>query len=624
MKIKKVIIENFRAFYGSIEIPMDDLTVFIGKNDQGKSSILEAIDIFINEGKGIVKIEESDLNRKAKEEGEEEFKIGIIFKELPTDLVIDATNRTSLKDEYLLNQDGDLEIWKTFKIGKPPKTFIKCSHPANDDFLKSLMQKKIKELQEFVKHKNIDSSSMDNRKSADLRRMIRNYYEQKDGSLKLQLLDIGINDEGIKDIWNNLRNYLPVYVLFHSDRKNIEQDDEIQDPLKIKIQEIFKRQNIQDKLQEIAEEIDKEIKDIANGIINKFNEISRNNLFINLEPNIPEVESLKWHDVYKSIGFKTDNDVPLNKRGSGIRRLILISSFLAESEKKFSSSSQQAHIIYAIEEPETSLHPDLQKILIDSIITLSENGKHQIFFSTHSPALIRIINTSAIRYIEQLNGEAKVNLFDDHVMDKIVKNLGLLPTVGKVIICVEGKNDEKFLKNINENIDELKNIINLKEKIESGLIAILPMGGSKLGDFINRYVLENTNVIEFHLYDKDEDEKYKNSIENVKNRKDGSYGVLTKKREIENYIPKEIIETEFNIILDNIDVDNWDEEDIPKKVLEKCPDIKETAIKEKLCRSCSQKLTKEHLVKMSAWEEIEGWFKKIKEIFDKAVEIKST
>jgi len=31
--------------------------VFIGKNDQGKSSVLEALDIFINEGEGTVKID---------------------------------------------------------------------------------------------------------------------------------------------------------------------------------------------------------------------------------------------------------------------------------------------------------------------------------------------------------------------------------------------------------------------------------------------------------------------------------------------------------------------------------------------------------------------------------------
>jgi len=45
MRIEKIILENFRCFYGTVEIPMNDFTIFIGKNDQGKSAILEAINI---------------------------------------------------------------------------------------------------------------------------------------------------------------------------------------------------------------------------------------------------------------------------------------------------------------------------------------------------------------------------------------------------------------------------------------------------------------------------------------------------------------------------------------------------------------------------------------------------
>jgi recombinational DNA repair ATPase RecF len=66
MKISKLILEDFRGFYGKHEISFDDFSVFIGKNDQGKSSILEAIDIFIYEGKGNVKVEQTDLNNDAK------------------------------------------------------------------------------------------------------------------------------------------------------------------------------------------------------------------------------------------------------------------------------------------------------------------------------------------------------------------------------------------------------------------------------------------------------------------------------------------------------------------------------------------------------------------------------
>ena len=62
MKISKLILENFRGFYGKHEILFDNFNVFIGKNDQGKSSILEAIDIFVYDGKENVKTELKDLN----------------------------------------------------------------------------------------------------------------------------------------------------------------------------------------------------------------------------------------------------------------------------------------------------------------------------------------------------------------------------------------------------------------------------------------------------------------------------------------------------------------------------------------------------------------------------------
>ena len=47
MKISSVKIKNFRSYKEEIEIKFDDLTVFVGKNDIGKSTVLEALDIFL-------------------------------------------------------------------------------------------------------------------------------------------------------------------------------------------------------------------------------------------------------------------------------------------------------------------------------------------------------------------------------------------------------------------------------------------------------------------------------------------------------------------------------------------------------------------------------------------------
>jgi len=605
MKIDKIILENFRIFKERQEVKLGNFTVFIGKNDQGKSSILEAIDIFINDGKGIVKIDSGDLNVTAKNSGIDEFRIGIVFTDFPEEVIIDATNKTNLKDEYLLNKDGKLEIWKTFKNEKLKQTTIKCYHPANDDNINDLLRKKISDLKKIAENKKIHCN--DKRKSASLRKAIRDSYGD---NLVFKEIELIVDAEDAKKIWEQLINYLPIYALFHADRKNQDSDSEIQDPLKISIEQIFKKEEIQNKLNDIAQEIEKEIEDIAKSTLSKFKDISKQETQI--KPNIPEVASLKWKDVYKNIGFNTENDVPLNKRGSGFRRLMLLSFFLAEAEKQ--KNENKVHTIYAIEEPETSLHPDLQKVLLNNLFELSEKNNYQILITTHSPQFVRLLPIDSIRYVE--NG--KVESLSNDIINKIIENLGVLPNIGKVLWCAEGKNDEQFLRNINKNIPELKEIVDIEEKIKSGLLAFHLMQGSNCGDYIDRYITKNTNVIEFHLYDKDKNEKYKSEIDKVKNRVDGSTGILTKKREIENYIPKTLIEKHFKISLDSIT--NWDEEDIPKIVSARTNN-KENDVKKILCGEISQKITKKDLEKVNAWEEVKNWFEEVKKMIDKCIKI---
>ena len=46
MKLKSITIENFRCYEQAVTVSFEDLTTIVGKNDVGKSSILEALEIF--------------------------------------------------------------------------------------------------------------------------------------------------------------------------------------------------------------------------------------------------------------------------------------------------------------------------------------------------------------------------------------------------------------------------------------------------------------------------------------------------------------------------------------------------------------------------------------------------
>lgn len=47
MKIKSITIKNFRSYAAETTIHFDDFTAFVGRNDIGKSTVLEAFPLFV-------------------------------------------------------------------------------------------------------------------------------------------------------------------------------------------------------------------------------------------------------------------------------------------------------------------------------------------------------------------------------------------------------------------------------------------------------------------------------------------------------------------------------------------------------------------------------------------------
>ena len=125
-----------------------------------------------------------------------------------------------------------------------------------------------------------------------------------------------------------------------------------------------------------------------------------------LNPIIPNSSSLKWADVFKSVSITGDDSIPINKRGSGVKRLILLNFFRAEAERRLRAGNQQS-IIYAIEEPETSQHTDHQKILIKAFKELALASKTQVLLTTHSSVVVKGLNFSDLRFVCLDNNDCK-------------------------------------------------------------------------------------------------------------------------------------------------------------------------------------------------------------------------
>src|SRR5690606_22426257 len=136
------------------------------------------------------------------------------------------------------------------------------------------------------------------------------------------------------------------------------------------------------KFEEIATEVKNKLQDVAMRTLSKIKEMNPE-IANSLNPVIPATESLKWTDVFKNVSITGDENIPINKRGSGVKRLILLNFFRAEAERRKTQENIPS-IIYAIEEPETSQHTEHQKKLIRAFLDLSNTANTQVIITTHS------------------------------------------------------------------------------------------------------------------------------------------------------------------------------------------------------------------------------------------------
>lgn len=245
--------------------------------------------------------------------------------------------------------------------------------------------------------------------------------------------EIELDKIDIKNSWEQIKQHLPVYSLFQSDRKNSDGDSEIQNPMKLAVQEILKDQKLLDNLNEVACEVEEKLKQVASRTLDKLNEMNPE-IADTLSPVIPSPDSLKWIDVFKSVSITGDENIPINKRGSGVKRLVLLNFFRAEAERR-SIQSDSADIIYAIEEPETSQHPEHQRKLIEAFIELSKSENTQVILTTHSPQIVKMLEFDHLKLIKS---EPARELID------VEQNELPYPSLNEVNFLAFGEADEEY------------------------------------------------------------------------------------------------------------------------------------------------------------------------------------
>jgi predicted ATPase len=533
LRLVEVVIENFRGFRQPARLQIDVLTAFVGKNDAGKSTILEALELILAKD---AKLDDSDICVKAT--AGQNVTVECIFDDLPDSLSLDAGSRTTLDSEYLVAADGRLHLGWSWTISNAggrqtvgkPKVYVRANHPAGKE-LGGLHIKKNEELKKLVA-KSAPDVDCDLTNNAKMRQALWEHARAQ-GKLQLEEVKLELTKEDGKTICEQLLRCLPLFVLFRADRASTDDDSEVQDPMKVAVREALRE--LEGELAAIKDKIKERSLDVANRTLVKLQDFAPD-LAATLEPDFKAEP--KWDGIFK-LSLSSDDGIPVNKRGSGVRRLLLFSFFRAEAERR-QAETLRGNVIYAVEEPETAQHPQNQKAVVEALRALSEQDGCQILLTTHIPGLASLLPVSSLRLVEKSCKGTTVQSPSPDVYKAIVASLGVVPDKrARVIVCVEGPNDISLLRAACRAWrTQHPDLVCLDTDPR---VAVILLGGSTLKEWVNEHLLRNLDLPEFHIYDSDLScangtPKYDMFASEVNSRGGSHSARSTIKREMENYL----------------------------------------------------------------------------------------
>ena len=238
MKLERIKLKNFRCYNTETIFEVDELTCIIGKNDIGKSTMLEALDSFFNDN-----IDSGDLSSNG---DSNTIEITCCFSGIPENIILDTSIETSPVEEGILNIDNQLEIIRRFNIGATisKSIFLNCYYPENQE-LADLLSLKNDSLKLKAEKLGIDLTGITKKQNPPLRSAIRNHFECNRIMKEIKVDGNLSTENNLKTVWSKIRSMLPVYTLFKVDKSLDDKDKDIQDPMKSAVEETLAIPEIQ-------------------------------------------------------------------------------------------------------------------------------------------------------------------------------------------------------------------------------------------------------------------------------------------------------------------------------------------------------------------------------------------
>jgi len=522
MKVVAVALHGFRPFRDRVVISLGPITTLVGKNDAGKSALLHALNAFFNDV-----IDEADFNNGF--DPNAPITIECSFVDLPEKLELEEGVYTTFLDENLVDHQRRLTIRKSFsrKSLKKPKISLLVNDYAESQYMN------LCSLREADLNKRGNEVGLDLKKSGagitnkSKRAALRAHAEAKGFQKKVLEIEPA-------EVLLRILELLPDYNLFQADVRLSEEETSFQKEFKAVVEMAISKIPARGDVEQVVEkEIDNEVGKIHGFLLQHTDEVA----------SLKARPSFKWKDLVSFHLECKDNQgasIAFGKRGSGLRRLLMVAYFQYLSQRGRSGESLMNYL-FAIEEPETFLHPGAQRALLGS---LEEVARHaQVVVTSHSPVFAGGTEIPNLVLVRREGGRAEAIQGQNLDTLRVAEELGVDPSDQvfgfKACVFVEGESDVYFLTKAVELLKADGCVDATFQEKGIGLIAL--GGGDSLKHWIARDCLKKINMKFGVLVDSDR----KNAEEEVPTRKhqfkekceaDGGVFFITRKREIENYL----------------------------------------------------------------------------------------
>ncbi len=206
-----------------------------------------------------------------------------------------------------------------------------------------------------------------------------------------------------------------------------------------------------------------------------------------------------WQDMIFAFGYKLGvNDVEIDDsaQGSGIQSLLMLETLSLIDRDYFQKFGWKQAAIWALEEPESSMHSSLEARISSYLASIStdSSSRLQILCTTHSDLVLQHADHAV--FVTMTQGLTSFEIADKRTVLQKSANLGISRWIHPIlanplnpIVLVEGKFDQAF-------IDRALKVIKPSTEIQVAYLEQL-QGGNVTGgvEELLKYIKSNVNAI---------------------------------------------------------------------------------------------------------------------------------